>query len=289
MLYPEQFDPTKPFELIADKVPSKSGQSLAERVAAKLAREDQLITDFGPQILGATLQQELSAMWHDREEITVGELWGYFTRYIYMPRLVSRSVLDTAVCNSLGAVLVAEEQFGIARAKDKDSGRYRDLLLPPQQGISIQVTDSTLLVEANKTLAQIEADQKLASEISVPSDGADDGPNPLGASVPAAYQFGTPNAEPHSGTRGGLSSESPVEDALIRYFGSVKVDPERYARDLGNVMREVIDHLAGAGAELEITVDIQASKPDGFDKSVIRTVLENASVLKFDVDSGFER
>lgn len=289
VLYPEQFDPTKPFELIADKVPSKSGQSLAERVAAKLAREDQLITDFGPQILGAALQQELSAMWHDRGEITVGELWGYFTRYIYMPRLVSRSVLDTAVCNSLGAVLVAEEQFGIARAKDKDSGRYMDLLLPPQQNISLQVTDSTLLVEANKALAQIEADQKLAGEISGPSDSAEGGPNPLGEWVPGAYQFVTPNTELHSGTSGGSSSEPPVEDALIRYFGSVKVDPERYARDLGNVMREVIDHLAGAGAELEITVDIQASKPDGFDKSVIRTVSENARVLKFDDGSGFER
>ena len=76
---------------------------------------------------------------------------------------------------------------------------------------------------------------------------------------------------------------------LARYFGSVKVDPERYARDIGNFQREVIDRLAGTGAKLEITIDIQASKAEGFDESEVRTISENASVLKFDPSSGFEK
>lgn len=73
-----------------------------------------------------------------------------------------------------------------------------------------------------------------------------------------------------------------------RYFGSVKVDPDRYSRDIGNVTREIIDRLAGAGAKLEITIDIQASKSDGFDEGEVRTISENARVLKFDPRSGFE-
>lgn len=293
VLYPEQFDPTKPFELIADKVPDKSGLSLAERVAAKLSREDQLVTDFGPQILGSTLQQELSAMWRDRGEITVAELWGYFTRYVYMPRLVSRNVLDRAIQNSLGTVLVDEERFAIARAKDEETGRYLDLLLPPQQGRSIQVTDGTLLVEVSKALVQIEADQEQArreaAESGEPADRATDASSSTVVSGTGAVDFVTTSTEHSSGAETSSGLESAVEAALIRYFGSVKVDPERYARDLGNVTREVIDRLAGTGAKLEITVDIQASKPDGFDDSVVRTISENARVLKFDPSSGFER
>jgi hypothetical protein len=96
-IYPEQFDPTKPFEVIADRVPESGGRSLAERVGTKLGREDQLVTDFGAPILGATLRGELGALWRDAGEISVGELWGYFTRYTYLPRLVRREVLDGAI------------------------------------------------------------------------------------------------------------------------------------------------------------------------------------------------
>ncbi|EPH07069.1 excisionase family DNA binding domain-containing protein [Propionibacterium sp. oral taxon 192 str. F0372] len=82
--------------------------------------------------------------------------------------------------------------------------------------------------------------------------------------------------------------EFALEAALTRFFGSVKIDPDRYSRDIGNVTREVIDRLAGASAHLEITIDIQAVKPEGFDESEIRTISENAHVLKFDPSSGFE-
>ena len=80
----------KPFELITDRVPDSGGRSLAERVAAKLSRDDQLVTELGAPILGATLHQELGQLWRDKGEISVGELWGYFTRYVYLPRLVQR-------------------------------------------------------------------------------------------------------------------------------------------------------------------------------------------------------
>ena len=84
------------------------------------------------------------------------------------------------------------------------------------------------------------------------------------------------------------SVESTLKATLARFFGSVKIDPGRYSRDIGNVTREVIDRLAGAVARLEITIDIQAVKPEGFDESVISTISENAHVLKFDPSSGFE-
>ena len=280
-VYPEQFDPTKPFDLVADKVPDSGGRSLAERVSAKLGREDQLITDFGAAILGATLHNELGTLWHNEGEITVGKLWGYFTRYTYLPRLVRREVLDAAIQQALTAVLVNDERFGIAAGKDAETGRYRGLVVPPDPNANIQVTDSTLLVEIDRAQQQVEADRAAAREAAA-RQAEDGGKDVSPIDITWAPQPATGSDEPSP-------IESALEAALTRFFGSVKIDPDRYSRDIGNVTREVIDHLAGTGAKLDITIDIQAVKPEGFNESEVRTISENTHVLKFDPSSGFEK
>ena len=286
-VYPEQFDPAKPFELVADRVPDSSGRSLAERVSAKLAREDQLVTDFGAPILGATLHNELGAFWRDAGEISVGELWGYFTRYTYLPRLVRREVLDDAIQKAVTTVLVRGECFGIATSKDTESGRYRGLMVPPMDSASIQVTDSTLLIDVEKANEQIDADNEAAREAAARQAQETQESTETAGSMNFA-RTETPKSETDDSET--LSSvESEIEAALARFFGSVKIDPDRYSRDIGNVTREVIDRLSGAGAHLEITIDIQATKPGGFEEAEIRTIRENTRVLKFDPSSGFER
>ncbi|NLA28913.1 MAG: AAA family ATPase, partial [Propionibacterium sp.] len=282
-VYPEQFDPTKPFELIADRVPDSRGRSLAERVGTKLGREDQLVTDFGAPILGATLHNELGALWRDAGEISVGELWGYFTRYTYLPRLVRREVLDGAIQQALTTVLVDSERFGIAAGKDTDTGRYRRLVVPPDPNASIQVTNSTLLVDADKAQEQVDADRAAAREAAARQ--TEDGAEGVG---PVDFAW-TGTSRPTADSDALSPAESALEAALARFFGSVKIDPDRYSRDIGNVTREVIDRLSGAGARLEITIDIQATKPEGFDEAEVRTISENARVLKFDPSSGFEK
>ncbi|KZE12279.1 DUF499 domain-containing protein [Brevibacterium casei] len=282
-VYPEQFDPTKPFEVIADRVPDSGGRSLAERVGTKLGREDQLVTDFGAPILGATLHHELGALWRDAGEITVGELWGYFTRYTYLPRLVRREVLDGAIQQALTTVLVDSERFGIAAGKDTDTGRYRGLLVPPDPNASIQITNSTLLIDADKAQEQLDADRAAAREAAARQ--TEDGTEGVG---PVDFAW-TGAGQPTSDSDSLSPAESAFEAALARFFGSVKIDPDRYSRDIGNVTREVIDRLSGAGARLEITIDIQATKPEGFDEAEVRTISENARVLKFDPSSGFEK
>ena len=49
----------------------------------------------------------------------------------------------------------------------------------------------------------------------------------------------------------------------------------------------MLAHLTRSGVELSVRIEIEAVKPDGFDEATIRTVRENATVLKFD-QSGFE-
>lgn len=41
------------------------------------------------------------------------------------------------------------------------------------------------------------------------------------------------------------------------------------------------------GVEIEVRIEVTATAPDGFDEAKVRTVSENAAVLKFE-QSGFE-
>ena len=76
--------------------------------------------------------------------------------------------------------------------------------------------------------------------------------------------------------------------ANTKYFGVCEVDSERYGRDLTRLSQEILQHLAALdGVALDITVEIQARRADGFPDDKVRVILENARALKFK-QSGFE-
>jgi len=69
----------------------------------------------------------------------------------------------------------------------------------------------------------------------------------------------------------------------------VNLDPARAGRDAGVIANEVIAHLVGlVGADVKVTLEIQATAPEGVPEDKVRTVTENCRVLKF-TDQGFER
>ena len=74
-----------------------------------------------------------------------------------------------------------------------------------------------------------------------------------------------------------------------RYHGMVGLDATRAGRDAGRIAEEVIAHLAGlVGANVTVTLEIDATVPDGVPESVVRTVTENSRTLKF-TSQGFEK
>jgi hypothetical protein len=57
--------------------------------------------------------------------------------------------------------------------------------------------------------------------------------------------------------------------------------------DFSDIQKEIIQHFVSKlGVEVEVSVEITAKYPSGFDQNIIRTVSENAAVLKLD-ESGF--
>ena len=54
------------------------------------------------------------------------------------------------------------------------------------------------------------------------------------------------------------------------------------AKDAGLVMEEVVKHMSVIyGAKITITLEIEATIPDGVPESTARTILENCAALKF--------
>jgi hypothetical protein len=131
-----------------------------------------------------------------------------------------------------------------------------------------EVTDSTLLVAPDVAMRQRE------QETAAASDGA--------ASVVSErepQQDGGPVA-PVLGESTGVEESAPKS---TRFFGTHRVDPERYSRDLTRVSQEILQHLAAEdGVELEVIIEIHARRPGGFSEERMRTVNENARVLKFE-------
>jgi hypothetical protein len=152
----------------------------------------------------------------------------------------------------------------------EQNGRYIGLVIPHQDPIG-QISDQTLLVRPELALAQREreAPRPPTADTGRTGSGADD-------------ETGTQSPPPPPLA---LGPEGPKN---TRFFGVARVRPDRYAFDLNQITKEVLQQLAAPeGVELEIRVEIEARKPDGYPDDKVRNVTENARTLKFET-YGFE-
>lgn len=81
-------------------------------------------------------------------------------------------------------------------------------------------------------------------------------------------------------------------DIDLNYVGvvssTVSIDPLRSGRDAGRIAEEVIRNLSGlVGANVQVTMEIQAEVPEGIPEDRQRIVNENCRTLKFR-NFGFE-
>lgn len=80
-----------------------------------------------------------------------------------------------------------------------------------------------------------------------------------------------------------ICKDNPTAPALPNHFyGSVGLDPERAGRDTGHIAEKVLAHLVEIeGANLTVTLEIQAMIPSRVTDGKVRIVTENCRVLKF--------
>ena len=132
-----------------------------------------------------------------------------------------------------------------------------------------------LLVKPKKARQQLEAEVPSTKGGST-TGASDDGSTTTGGTG------GTGDVE-------GSGDTPPAPQLPRRFHGAVQLDPTRVGRDAGKIAEEVIAHLTGqVGAEVSVTLEIEAMLPDGASDQIVRTVTENSRTLKF-TSQGFER
>ena len=69
---------------------------------------------------------------------------------------------------------------------------------------------------------------------------------------------------------------------------SATLDNTRVNRDVNNYLQEIIQHLLTLdGCNVELKLEVEATKDDGIPATTVRTVSENCRTLKVE-DFGFE-
>ena len=267
LLVPTQSTPQSEVQLNAIRLTGHG--ALAERASRRMLNDELLVTSFA----GTRLRMELDRipLWRGNH-VAIRQLLDDFARYIYLPRLKEPAVLLQAIGNGLSLMTWEQDSFAYVDDYDDRSQRYQGL----HHGARAVLLehDSGLLVRPEVARHQLDSEAQASEATHKPSESA-------------SYQRAD-----HSGEMRELSNEQaespPEQPKARRYHGSVKLNPTRVGRDASQIADEVIAHLSGLmGADVNLTLEIEANIPDGTPEHVVRIVIENSRSLKFE-DSGFE-
>jgi hypothetical protein len=266
---PETGKPDPKADVTWQAVRLQGNDPLAVRASKKLRNEELLLTAFA----GTRLRMELDGvpLWRG-DHVDARQLVEDFARYLYLPRLKNPAVLAGAIRDGVALLTWERETFAYADSFDEAGGRYRGLRAGRNVPIS-DVSPEGLLVKPEVAGRQLDTEQTLERLIDAAKGG--------GAGVPAT-SGATQTVSP------GLPGTGPVS-APHRFHGSVALDPLRAGADAGRIAQEVIAHLTAlAGAQVRVTLEIEAQVPNGVPANVERIVTENCRTLKF-TTHGFER
>ena len=266
LLAPAQKDVSAPIHWEAARL--SGGDALAIRASKKLKNDELLITGFA----ASRLRMELDRvpLWRGNH-VPIKQLVEDFARYLYLPRLADPHVLLEAIRNGVALLTWEQDGFAYADGYDEQGKRYRGLRAGKQ--VAIPDPDAPgLLVKPDVARIQLDAE-------SVAAVGA-------GTAAAGGASISSPNAT--SGTAPVRSAPSELLRPR-RFHGTVTLDPTRAGRDASRVADEVIAHLVGLiGANVTVTLEIEAEIPSGAPDNVVRTVTENSRTLKF-TSQGFEK
>ncbi|MER6982365.1 hypothetical protein ABT317_36710, partial [Streptomyces carpinensis] len=277
-IVPEQReDGARPVQWEAIKV--ETGKpDLAVRTAERLKREALLWLQQAPALLHQKLTGPLASLWERDGHISVGQLWELHTRYPYMNRLRDRSVLDRGVEDVLHMIGWESEGFALAVGYDQATSRYEGLVLPDGDARFGQITDSTLLVRPNIAIQQRQADKATAA---VPAQRtSEDGDAPTDTAAAET----TSGLGVHIPAQTGEKQTRQLVIRNTRFYARAVLTPEQYSKNASKYAIEILPHLDLVGSEVEITVEIQAKRPEGFPDDKARILTENANTLKLQAE-----
>lgn len=272
LLVPMQPDPQGEIEWQEIRLQKQDSPIL--QASRKAVHEEHLIANYAASRL--RLEALDPYLWRDVNHLDLKKLWEYLAYYLYLPRIKNQQVLLQAIAEGVAALLW-NENFAYATGWDESKGRY--LGLKAAEHITVTLSSQNLIVKPELAQRQFEADA--AAKAVTP---------PVVKEKTGSYKTEKEKTIDTVVTENGSSdSQVTVIVSPKRFYGSVKLDALRLRRDIAHIADEVIQHLSSlVDAEVEITLELQVTVPEGVPENVIRTVSENCRVLKFS-NQGFEQ
>lgn len=203
--------------------------------------------------------------------VSLQHLIRYVAIYLYLPRLAGPSVLIRAISDGLARLTWAEETFAYAEGYDATNERYLGLVAGQQ--VALSADSGGMLVRPDVARRQIERErEQREAKPAVTVIRDPDVPDPTcGNRTDPVIAPPLPPPPPPAPT--------PVRR---RCYGTVRLDPIRAGRDVARIAEEVMTHLVNQpGAEVTVTLEIEARLPNGASEQIVRIVTENSKTLKF--------
>lgn len=223
-----------------------------DQASKKLTSDNALFQELGPH----SLDRHLQNIWNDRPHLPLKELWEYMNRYIYLPRLKDQSVLISAVRSAIGDTVAGP--FAYAEFFDEETNKYRGLVIQGGERAPVVIDNHSVIIKA-----------EVAKRVSEPEP---DSYTPSPTEAGGKEGTDTPDSGP----------EVTVEKKPTRFTGTVIIKPQRPAQHISDIFDNIVDQLTGLpGSKVSLTLEIEAEVPEGFDKSKVRTLDENAQTLGF--------
>jgi hypothetical protein len=261
LLCPVQTTPEDRQAIIEAFALNTSGSALGAEIQRVCHENELVISAWSPIHLRDTLKK---LYWKDgKESVGAMAFWEDMQRYLYLPRLDDRHVLEQAITKGAGS----RDFFGTAYGQTGDvfdGFKFGDA--------NVQFDDTLLLIDP-------EAARRYEANLSVspkPGSGIGEGGTAQQTAVLGQSTLFQPPV-------GGLDAVEKTGSGKPKsFYGSVEVSPATAKMRLVQLAEEIISNLvADPLAELKITVEINADFPNGATDQIRRAVSENAKSLGF--------
>lgn len=267
LLIPVQDDWRSSESIRLEEFKLQGSDPLAVRAGKRAISEALLVERLG----GVNLQMEMTNrnLWKEADHVTTRQLWGYFTDYVFLPRLLNPAALQYAIEDGIGR-FDWPDYFAYADAWDESKGKY--IGLRAGEHATVRIDTTTLVVRPQAAQRQMERERAPvivdASEQGSTGNTGAEGNGTL-----------TPPSQPPT---------PPAQRLPTRYHATVPLNLNRLGLDASTIANEVIVHLSTLpGARVTVTLEIQAEIPEGAPEGVQRTVTANGQSLRFD-SHGFD-
>lgn len=251
--------PGNPNPIIETFPLNTGGASLGNEIERVCIDNELVIATWSPIHLRNKMQE---LYWKaDKPAFGAMAFWEDTLRYLYLPRLKSRSVLEQAIAKGAGS----RDFFGTAYGHRE--GKFDGFKLGDA---NVQLDDTLLLIEPEAAKAYEAAHPPVSPSGptlpgSIPPGPTPPGPMPPGPMPPGSNPPGpTPASKPHA------------------FHGNVAINASTAKMRIVQVAEEIIAVLgADPNAEVKVAVEIQVNFPSGASDQIKRAVTENVRTLNF--------